>query len=92
MPTPLSRKVVKREFVKMRKQTRRGRFFEIGRCIITFECGHKREYAAKRCAFEIWAPVVFTENLTETLPFIKTLNSGDDVDAKAQEQIPASLK
>ena len=46
MPTLVSRKVVKREFVKMRKQTRRGRFFEVGRCVITFECGHKREYAA----------------------------------------------
>ena len=29
MPTPLSRKVVKREFVKMRKQTRRGSFLRL---------------------------------------------------------------
>jgi hypothetical protein len=46
MPSPRSRRVVKREFVEIRKQTRRGRFFAVGKCIITFECGHKREYGA----------------------------------------------
>ena len=46
MPTLLSRRVMKREFVKIRKQTKRGRVFAVGRCIITFECGHKREYKA----------------------------------------------
>ncbi len=44
MPILPSRKSSGREFVTIRKQTRRGRFFEVGRCIITFECGHKREY------------------------------------------------
>src|SRR4030095_2787244 len=45
MPTLLSRRVMKRELVKIPKQTRRGKFIKL-RCIITFECGHKREYAA----------------------------------------------
>src|SRR6266576_795975 len=45
MPILLSRRVMKRELVKIPKQTRRGKFIKL-RCIITFECGHKREYVA----------------------------------------------
>jgi hypothetical protein len=78
MPILPSRKVVRREFVTIRKQTRRGRFFEVGRCIITFECGHKREYGTSDAPSKYGRCVECGKWLMEKL-------SGSDQDLRISE-------